>query len=267
VGVRPQVAKSLFRFDAASGLLSSQLGRHSTPLEEAAAPRLEPSLIAQAQTLSTAATEAMPLAEVSRELERLVLQPGVAAQPDLVASLSSAQAALDRAEAPFAQRETEARVREQVVGALAEFVSTASDPIGLDAAPVSSRMPLMSLTPAAPVQQTGLEGDDEMREIFLEEAREVLDTARTALVALSDSPGDGEQLAAVRRSFHPFKGLPRLGGGGATETATGCRARPARRCPPVPWTRPALRSSPQPRTQPTAPRRSFATSRTGTAPT
>ena len=212
LGVQPQVAKSLFRFDAASGLLSSQLGRHSTPLEEAAAPRLEPSLIAQAQTLSTAATEAMPLAEVSRELERLVLQPGVAAQPDLVASLSSAQAALDRAEAPFAQRETEARVREQVVGALAEFVSTASDPIGLDAAPVSSRMPLMSLTPAAPVQQTGLEGDDEMREIFLEEAREVLDTARTALVALSDSPGDVEQLTTVRRSFHTFKGSSRMVG-------------------------------------------------------
>ena len=91
LGVQPQVAKSLFRFDAASGLLSSQLGRHSTPLEDAAAPRLEPSLIAQAQTLSSAATETMPLAEVSRELERLALQPDVAAQPDLVASLSSAQ--------------------------------------------------------------------------------------------------------------------------------------------------------------------------------
>ncbi|QAZ38940.1 hybrid sensor histidine kinase/response regulator [Methylibium sp. Pch-M] len=212
LGVQPQVAKSLFRFDAASGLLSSQLGRHSTPLEDAAAPRLEPSLIAQAQSLSSAATETMPLAEVSRELERLALQPDVAAQPDLVASLSSAQAALDRAEAPFAQRETEARVREQVVGALAEFVSTASDPIGLDAVPVSSRMPLMSLTPAAPVQQTGLEGDDEMREIFLEEAREVLDTARSALAALSDSPGDVEQLTTVRRSFHTFKGSSRMVG-------------------------------------------------------
>ncbi|WP_428420197.1 Hpt domain-containing protein [Methylibium sp.] len=212
LGVQPQVAKSLFRFDAASGLLSSQLGRHSTPLEEAAATRLEPELIAQAQTLSFAATDTMPLAEVSRELERLALEPGVAAQPDLVASLSSAQAALDRADAPFGQRETEARVREQVVDALADFVSSASDPIGLDAAPVSSRMPLMSLTPAAPVQQTGLEGDDEMRDIFVEEAREVLETARAALAALRESPGDVEQLTTVRRAFHTFKGSSRMVG-------------------------------------------------------
>ena len=206
LGVQPQAAKSLFRFDPASGLLSSQLGRRATPLEDAAGPRLEPALIARAQTLSTGAAEAMPLADVSREIARLAQQPGVASQPDLVASLSSAQAALGRPEA------AEPAVREQVAGALATFVSTASDPIGLEPVPAATPLPPLTLATAPAEQTTGLEGDDEMLDVFLEEAREVLDTARGALAALGESPGDVEQLTTVRRSFHTFKGSSRMVG-------------------------------------------------------
>ncbi|WP_295644960.1 Hpt domain-containing protein [uncultured Methylibium sp.] len=211
LGVQPQAAKSLFQFDSASGLLVSQVGRQSSALEAAAAPRLDAELVAQAQSLARD-SGAMPLDEMSRRIDQLAQAPGVAAQPELTASLTSAQAAIDTADAPFARRQTEARVREQVADALADFVSTASDPVGLDAPRVSAPMPLMSLAPTAPVQQTGLEGDDEMRDIFLEEAREVLVNARAALDALADAPGDVEQLTTVRRSFHTFKGSSRMVG-------------------------------------------------------
>jgi len=210
LGVQPQAAKSLFRFDARSGLLESSMGRHSTALEQAAAPRLEPALIEQAQSLVTSASGAMPLDEVSREIERLSLEPEVAAQPDLAASLSSAQMMLLQADKVGPEAELSAR--SQVVEALAGFVSTASDPIGLDVLPASAPMPLMSLALPTPVGNTGLEEDDEMREIFLEEAREVLETARSATAALEDSPGDVEQMTAIRRAFHTLKGSSRMVG-------------------------------------------------------
>jgi chemosensory pili system protein ChpA (sensor histidine kinase/response regulator) len=59
---------------------------------------------------------------------------------------------------------------------------------------------------------TDLGDDPEMREIFLEEAREVIDTARTALGALEHSPANIEQLTTVRRAFHTLKGSSRMVG-------------------------------------------------------
>ncbi|MBA2721346.1 MAG: Hpt domain-containing protein [Methylibium sp.] len=214
LGVQPQAAKSMFNFDAVSGILVSQLVRHASPLEAAASSRLEPALIAQAQELADGASATMPLDEVSEQIERLSLTPEVSAQPELVASLSSAQAALQQASAPGAGVASESALREQLAGALADFVSTASDPVGLDpAGPVSSaRMPLISLTPRAPVEVTGLEGDDEMREIFLEEAREVLQAAGEALAALREQNDDAAQLTTMRRAFHTLKGSSRMVG-------------------------------------------------------
>jgi chemosensory pili system protein ChpA (sensor histidine kinase/response regulator) len=54
--------------------------------------------------------------------------------------------------------------------------------------------------------------DDEMREIFLEEAREVIDTAQGALAQLAGSPANLEQLTTVRRAFHTLKGSSRMVG-------------------------------------------------------
>jgi chemosensory pili system protein ChpA (sensor histidine kinase/response regulator) len=213
LGVQPQAAKSMFTFDADSGVLVSQLVRHVSPLQTAASPRLEPALIAQAQELADGASATMPLDQVSEEIERLSLTPEVSAQPDLVASLSNAQAALEQASAPGAGFASESALREQLAGALAGFVSTASDPVGLEAAPVpSERMPLISLVPSVPVEATGLEGDDEMQGVFLEEAREVLQSAGEALAALQEHNDDAPQLTTVRRAFHTLKGSSRMVG-------------------------------------------------------
>ena len=94
------------------------------------------------------------------------------------------------------------------VPALAEPLAALSlDLPSLDLAPA----PAPVRTPApAPVNSAA--GDPEMLEIFLEEAGEVLETARAALAALHHAPADQEQLTTLRRAFHTFKGSSRMVG-------------------------------------------------------
>ena len=59
---------------------------------------------------------------------------------------------------------------------------------------------------------TGLEEDDEMREIFIDEAREVIQGADEALQRLGESPDDLGDLTLIRRAFHTLKGSSRMVG-------------------------------------------------------
>ena len=52
--------------------------------------------------------------------------------------------------------------------------------------------------------------DDELVEIFVEEAEEVLDTLREFRPALDDNPEDEDALAELRRGFHTLKGSGRM---------------------------------------------------------
>ena len=63
---------------------------------------------------------------------------------------------------------------------------------------------------APAVEELGL--DDEMREVFLEEAGEVLEGARTALAGLGHEPADPQRIATLRRAFHTLKGSSRMVG-------------------------------------------------------
>ena len=51
-----------------------------------------------------------------------------------------------------------------------------------------------------------------MRDIFLEEAREVMQTAREALAQLAKTPNDIGEMTSVRRAFHTLKGSSRMVG-------------------------------------------------------
>lgn len=66
--------------------------------------------------------------------------------------------------------------------------------------------------PAVPTPTTGLEDDAEMREIFLEEAQEVLADARGSLGELAVRLDDLNAMTAVRRAFHTLKGSSRMVG-------------------------------------------------------
>ena len=64
--------------------------------------------------------------------------------------------------------------------------------------------------PEAPVE-ADIEEDD-LQDIFLEEAREVVQTGLAAIQALTGNPGDVAELTTLRRAFHTLKGSSRMVG-------------------------------------------------------
>lgn len=214
LSVQPQMAKSLFVFDAKSGTLSPLMGRSAAArqasnlaLAHAPAP-VEPRLIEQAQSLSlTAASDNVPLDEVTRDLDRLSHEAQVAEQPELVAAVEHAKDAIAQSH----NTEEVAAAREQLSEALSDFVHTATDPVlDMPAAAPAKVQPALSAAPAS--MATDLGDDPEMREIFLEEAREVIETAEAALKTLAHASADVEQQTTVRRAFHTLKGSSRMVG-------------------------------------------------------
>ncbi len=211
LSVQPQLAKSLFVYDAREGTLSPLMGRSAQrPASDHAAmapAAVEPRLIEQAQMLAfSAVRDDVSVEEVSRDLERLSQEAEAADQQSLVATVSQAQAAIESAHDDAGL----VSARGQLSEALVDFVNTASEPMGLEPEPAAAR----PAPPAAPAAAGGtdLAEDDEMREIFLEEAREVLQAARTACAELSSASDDLEQLTTVRRAFHTLKGSSRMVG-------------------------------------------------------
>ncbi|MCI1190715.1 Hpt domain-containing protein [Calidifontimicrobium sp. SYSU G02091] len=203
LSVQPALAKSLFHFDAEAGLLRSRVGTSSRAPAEDAAPQA--ALIEQAQSLAQDAVRAdVDDDEVRRSLERLSQQALVADQAALAEAASRARSALARADDDVARHQA----REQIAKTMADLVAASAAPA------VEAPAPVPVPPPAAPAAEghTGLEDDAEMREIFLDEAREVMAGAREALAALSRAPEDLAELTTVRRAFHTLKGSSRMVG-------------------------------------------------------
>ncbi len=82
------------------------------------------------------------------------------------------------------------------------------------APPPAAQQPVRSTPEPLPQVQgsTGLEDDAEMREIFIDEAREVLQGARQGLQRLVHAPDDLGDLTLIRRAFHTLKGSARMVG-------------------------------------------------------
>jgi chemosensory pili system protein ChpA (sensor histidine kinase/response regulator) len=121
----------------------------------------------------------IPLTEVSHDA---VEAPHAAAQPALTATQQPAVSA-----APVAAVATAA------VAAVAASTTT-------------------SAAPAAPVVVDSFDDDAEMREIFLEEAREVVGNGQAALAVLAVEPSNAAEMTTLRRAFHTLKGSSRMVG-------------------------------------------------------
>ncbi|WP_332826581.1 hybrid sensor histidine kinase/response regulator [Ramlibacter sp.] len=103
------------------------------------------------------------------------------------------------------------------------------------AAPSSAPAPLAPVAPAQPVAAVAAkapvagapvaapssaavkaeeddDGEEELRDIFLEEAREVVGNGLAALEALAAEPGNLADLTTLRRAFHTLKGSSRMVG-------------------------------------------------------
>ncbi|OYT98310.1 MAG: hybrid sensor histidine kinase/response regulator [Burkholderiales bacterium PBB1] len=202
LSVQPALAKSLFVFDAEAGTLSPVMGRSDrapvTPGEPVPAAA-EPRLIEQAQMLAfNAAREDVSIDAVARDLERLSQEATAADQTALAATVNKARIALEAA----GDAEAVNAARDQLSEALADFVHSSSEPTGLESVATAARE----------VDADDAADDDEMREVFLEEAREVIDTARGACAGLAGSPDDLQRLTILRRAFHTLKGSARMVG-------------------------------------------------------
>jgi len=210
LSVQPQMAKSLFVFDPRTGTLDPVMGRGSNH-RQAAPTLVEPRLIEQAQQLAfNAARPDVPVSDVARDLERLSQEASVADQSALVEKVERSREALAKADQAD-DREGVASVRGELTDVLVDFVSSTSEPMGLD----SSLAPVRAATVSAPVPLSAtaeLAEDDEMREVFLEEAREVLHDAGVATDDLAHAPSDLALLTTVRRAFHTLKGSSRMVG-------------------------------------------------------
>ena len=205
LSVQPQMAKSLFVYDAEVGTLAPVMGRSAAPSSALGAAPVEPRLIEQAQMLAfTSVREDVPVEEVTRDLERLSHEAQAADQPALAAAVLKAQEAIGRAEDAGAVTTARGELSE----ALVDFVATSTGPAGFTA--VSLPMPLEPMASISLIGES--EHDEEMREVFLEEAREVVESAQAACADLHHSPDDLGLLTTLRRSFHTLKGSSRMVG-------------------------------------------------------
>jgi len=222
MGVQPALAKSLFNWDAETGVLSPVMGRekksrlNTDDPVEAAVQHVEHVQREEAQAVAEEVSETLERADaslndVSEQLQKLAETPHIQEQADLVDSLAQAQAALASAQ-ESADEASQAAAREQVSQVLSDLSQAISLPEEAPEPVVTAPAPLLVPEATALPESTGLEEDDEMRGIFLEEAREVIDNAREALGTLASHPDDVGALTAVRRGFHTLKGSSRMVG-------------------------------------------------------
>jgi chemosensory pili system protein ChpA (sensor histidine kinase/response regulator) len=178
---QPALAKKLFVYDDSTGELRPLMGR-----------------------ASTATADAGEVHDLSHEVQAVVshAEPG-ASRESLTASLDTlvTHAVLaDQTQIAQTAREAAAAVSAQDSGAAAAALSTL-------AAAVQPAPPAT----AAPAPQAEIEEDD-LRDIFLEEAREVMQNGFAAIAALEAEPRALSELTTLRRAFHTLKGSSRMVG-------------------------------------------------------
>ena len=208
LSVQPQLAKSLFRFDPATGSLRAVMGQSERA--SAFAQTDDPAsghapvqvlLLDKARALGEAAAQGdLSDPTLAQEAERLAQQALAADQPELARLLGAAHSALLDNPDPQAGRDA----RAEFAAAVAGWGVTSPEELP-PTAPVPPPKP-------APQGGTGLEDDPEMRDIFIEEAREVIADAHAAVDRLHDAPDSALYMTVVRRAFHTLKGSSRMVG-------------------------------------------------------
>ena len=222
VSVQPQMAKSLFRFDAETGALSAVMARQDRPTG-----------FDEFDTAVAAETGAQPQTDalaVTLEFDRIVKQariaqrgaPAAAAGPGLtppprLGSHGLPMISLDDAAAPRLPPDTRPPTAADTAPA------ALSGHRGLPAFGADIRKTGLPPGTGPDTQPAGLEDDPEMREVFLEEALDVLTGARSALQTLQARHDDPVALTTLRRAFHTLKGSARMVGlGEFGEAAWAC---------------------------------------------
>ncbi len=182
---QPNLAKKLFVFDEEKGELLPLMGR--TVHAERQHPPVHDEVRAISDGVQQVVNEVqggMNLVDLSQQLDSLAEQATLAEQSGI------------------------ARAAREAAGAV----------VGNDAA--AGAQALVGLSEASqfaqerePADTTGEDNDeDDLLDIFLEEAREVVGNGLEAVAQLQVQPGDLEHLTTLRRAFHTLKGSSRMVG-------------------------------------------------------
>ncbi|WP_310568274.1 Hpt domain-containing protein [Hydrogenophaga sp.] len=185
---QPSLAKKLFVFDDTLGELVPLMGRTVQAGVTPQAPAHEAQAIsADVHQVVEGAQSAVDLADLSEQLGSLADRASLAEQDGV------AKAARDAAQA-LVQHDVAAGAQ-----ALFELSQTAAPVV-----PAPAPAPVAEPVPA--------DEDEELLDIFLEEAREVVANGRSAVRQLQEQPADLEHLTTLRRAFHTLKGSSRMVG-------------------------------------------------------
>jgi chemosensory pili system protein ChpA (sensor histidine kinase/response regulator) len=181
---QPSLAKKLFVYDEATGELRPLMGRVQHP--QAVEEESESSFAGLSGELNEVASGLAPLdspEQLKDKLDTIAAHAVLAEQPGIAQSAREAAAAVahDPAAAPAAMEQLAAAVKPPP-------------------APV-----------APPPASEDIEEDD-LLDIFLEEAREVVANGLVAVDALAAAPGDVAEMTTLRRAFHTLKGSSRMVG-------------------------------------------------------
>ena len=191
---QPTLAKKLFVFDAEQGELRPVMGRTAAKPVVAGMPVSQPPLDAQVEeAIQSVAAAAQGTASPTDLADLTVRLDGLADQAALADNTPLAQAARDAATAVAA-------------------MDTPSAP-PMDAAALTGLAAMA--TPAVEAVALDSEDDiveDDLLDIFLEEARDVIQAGLAATKVLSKQPDSLGDKTTLRRAFHTLKGSSRMVG-------------------------------------------------------
>ena len=182
---QPALAKKLFVYDDDKGELRPLMGRtakvsNSAVKDSGSASTLSKEVISVMQQASAGVTDE----KLTDKLDALATQAALAGQSELAKKAHEASVAASMHDA----------------GATAQALNT----MAMTTAPAPSE-------PSSQVEEVDFEEDD-LRDIFLEEAREVTANGQAAVSLLATDSGDFSQLTVLRRVFHTLKGSSRMVG-------------------------------------------------------
>jgi chemosensory pili system protein ChpA (sensor histidine kinase/response regulator) len=180
---QPTLAKKLFVYDDGTGELRPLMGRATRAAAEVAEAQPAEDLSLQVQAVVSRAEPGASREGLTASLDALAIRAVLAEQTQIAQSAREAAAAVS-AQDPGA-----------AAAALSNLAAAVQAPVG-------------TLAPAA---EADIEEDD-LRGIFLDEAREVVQNGLAAIQALASAPGDVAELTTLRRAFHTLKGSSRMVG-------------------------------------------------------
>lgn len=189
---QPALAKKLFVFDEEKGELLPLMGRHASPLggPQPSSDDVAPSIGADLQQNPPDVEQGAEPTGLDQPLDPLADQ-----------TLSAEQAE----QADVAQGTPDA------APVLAETDTPAGAKAPIDLPQVAVQPPQQG-SASQPVPLTDENGEEDLLDIFLEEAREVLGNGQSAVTRLREHPDDLESLTTLRRAFHTLKGSSRMVG-------------------------------------------------------